>query len=134
MEGSIKELVRYRMDRANEMLVAAEENLKVNQYRTSLNRSYYAVFHAMRAVNILDGFDSSKHSGVIAYFSKAFLKEGKLDKDLSKIIKDTSYLREKSDYDDFYLASCQETETQLGNARKFVAVIEKYLDTALSKE
>ena len=40
MEGSINELIRYRMDRANEMLVAAEENLKVKQYRTSLNRSY----------------------------------------------------------------------------------------------
>lgn len=134
MEGSLKELIQYRMDRANEMLVASEENLKVNQYRTSLNRSYYAVFHAMRAVNILDGFDSSKHSGVIAYFNKAFLKEGKLDKDLSKIIKDTSYLREKSDYDDFYLASCQEAETQLDNGRIFVAAIEKYLDAVLSEE
>lgn len=83
----------------------------------------------MRAVNILDGFDSSKHSGVIAYFNKAFLKEGKLDKNLAKIIKDTSYLREKSDYDDFYLASCQDAEMQLGNARKFVEAIGKYLDS-----
>lgn len=29
----------------------------------------YAVFHAMRAGNILNGYDSSKHSGVIAYFN-----------------------------------------------------------------
>ena len=58
----------------------------------------------MRAANALEGFDSSKHSGVIAYFNKSFLKEGKLDKDLYQIIKATSYLREKSDYDDFYLA------------------------------
>lgn len=61
--------------------------LKLKQYRTSLNRSYYAVFYAMRAVNVLEGFDSSKHSGVIAYFNSHFLKEGKLDKELSKIIK-----------------------------------------------
>lgn len=110
MEGSLKELVSYRMERAKEMLEASEENLKMNQYRTSLNRSYYAVFHAMRAVNTLDGFDSSKHSGVIAHFNKEFLKEGKLDRNLYKIIKDTSYLREKSDYDDFYIASRQEAE------------------------
>ncbi|MCD7980748.1 MAG: HEPN domain-containing protein [Clostridiales bacterium] len=51
------------------MLLASEENLKAGQYRTSMNRSYYAVFHAMRAVNVLDGFDSSKHSGVIAHFN-----------------------------------------------------------------
>ena len=67
MEGSLKELAGYRMDRAKEMLVAARENLEIGQYKTSLNRSYYAIFHAMRAMNILKGFDSSKHSGVIAF-------------------------------------------------------------------
>ncbi|MCM1089969.1 MAG: HEPN domain-containing protein [Muribaculum sp.] len=117
------------MERSKEMLVAAEENLKTKQYRTSLNRSYYAVFHAMRAVNTIDGFDSSKHSGVIAYFNKAFLKKEKLDKNLSKIIKDTSYLREKSDYDDFYLASYHDAKIQLENARKFIEAVEKYLDS-----
>ena len=97
-----------RLLRAKEMLAASEENLKMGQLRTSLNRSYYAVFHAMRAVNILEGFDSSKHSGVIAFFNKNILKENKMDRDLSGIIKSTSYLREKSDYDDFYIASKNE--------------------------
>lgn len=77
MEGGVKELAVYRMERAREMLEAAESNLDSEQIRTSLNRSYYAVFHAMRAVNCLKGFDSSKHSGVIAFFNKTFLKEGR---------------------------------------------------------
>lgn len=127
MESSLKELSFYRLARAKEMLAASKENLKVNQIRTSLNRSYYAVFHAMRAVNILHGFDSSKHSGVIAFFNQAFLKEEILDKNLSKIIKDTSYLREKSDYDDFFIASKEEADIQLENAQYFVSTIEKYL-------
>ena len=131
MEGSVNELARYRLERSYEMLTAAEENLNMNQFRTSLNRSYYAVFHGMRAVNTLDGFDSSKHSGVIAYFNKNFLKEGKLNRELSKIIKDTSYLREKSDYDDFFLASRQEAEIQLENAKVFVAAVDQYLKAAL---
>ena len=68
MEGSLRELALYRMERAEEMLSAAEENLRLGQLRTSLNRSYYGVFHGMRAANILKGFDSSKHSGVIVFF------------------------------------------------------------------
>ena len=79
----------------------------------------------MRAVNCLEGFDSSKHSGVIAFFNKTFLKEGRMDKALSAIMKDTSYLREKADYDDFYIAS--KAENQLQNARLFVAAVEMYL-------
>ena len=105
MEGSLKELAGYRMDRAKEMLVAARENLEIGQYKTSLNRSYYAIFHAMRAMNILKGFDSSKHSGVIAFFNKEYLKENILDRNLSIVIKNSAFLREKSDYDDFYIAS-----------------------------
>ena len=54
MDSSLKELSSYRLLRAKEMLAASEENLKMGQLRTSLNRSYYAVFHAMRAVNILE--------------------------------------------------------------------------------
>ena len=65
MEGSLRELANYRLERAKEMLYAAEDNLRINQWKTALNRSYYAIFHAIRAVNILEGFDSSKHSGVI---------------------------------------------------------------------
>lgn len=128
MEGSIKELSNYRLERAKEMLTASEDNLTVKQYRTSLNRSYYAVFHAMRAVNCLEGYDSSKHSGVIAFFTQTFLKTEKIERSMAKIIKESSYLREKSDYDDFYIASKDEAEKQLANARVFVSAVEEYMD------
>lgn len=127
MEGSLNELAKYRMERAKEMLFAAEENLEIGQYKTSLNRSYYAIFHAMRAANILKGFDSSKHSGVIAFFNKEYLKEGILDRQLSAIIKGSSLLREKSDYDDFFIASKKDAEIQLENAKGFLNAVEVYL-------
>lgn len=127
MEGSLNELAKYRIERAKEMLFAAEENLEIGQYKTSLNRSYYAIFHAMRAANILKGFDSSKHSGVIAFFNKEYLKEGILNRQLSAIIKGSSLLREKSDYDDFFIASKKDAEVQLENAKGFLNAVEVYL-------
>lgn len=53
---------------------------------------------------------------------------------MARIIKDCSYLREKSDYDDFYVASRQEAEVQLENAKKFVAAVEAYLNIVLSSQ
>lgn len=85
-----------------------------------MNRSYYAIFHAMHSINILEGYDSSKHSGVIAYFTQTFLKTERIDRSLARIIKKASYLREKSDYDDFYIASKEETQNQLENAKYFI--------------
>jgi len=96
-------------------------------YKVSINRSYYAIFHAMRSITALTGYDSSKHSGIIAYFNQTYVKTGEFDKEASKIIKKASYLREKSDYEDFYVASKQEAEDQLEEAKNFLAKVEKYL-------
>ena len=130
MEGSLKELAEYRLTRAKEMLAASQGNLEIGQYKTSLNRSYYAIFHAMRSANALKGYDSSKHSGVIAFFTKEYLKTEVLDRGLAAIIKDSSLCREKSDYDDFYVAGKTEAEEQLRNAQYFVQKIEEYVSGA----
>ena len=67
-------LSRVRLDAAKERIRFAGEIIKIGDYKTVANRSYYAVFSAMRAVLALDGFDSKKHSGVIAQFRKEYLK------------------------------------------------------------
>ena len=127
MEGSIKDLADIRFEKACEMLKSAQSNLKQGDYKTALNRSYYAIFHAMRSVNCLDGFDSSKHSGVIAHFNQFVLKTGKMDSKYSEYIKKASYCREKSDYDDFYVVSKAETEEQVSNAKEFVNAVGAYI-------
>jgi uncharacterized protein (UPF0332 family) len=127
MEGSIKELSVYRYAKALEDLTASEVMLKESLYKVSINRSYYAIFHAMRAITALSGYDSSKHSGIIAYFNQNLVKTGDFDKEASKIVKKASFLREKSDYEDFYIASRQEAEEQLKDAKIFLSKVNEYL-------
>ena len=84
MEGSVIDLSGYRLEKAKEDLETAEENLKTGKLRASVNRSYYAVFHALRAITALDHFDSGKHSGIIAFFNLHYVKTGIFDKEISK--------------------------------------------------
>ena len=63
MAGSLTALSAHRFGRAKEELQTAELLLKNANFLSSINRSYYSIFHVIRAVNALDGFDSSKHSG-----------------------------------------------------------------------
>lgn len=51
MAGSLTELSRSRIRRALSELKDAELLLKNGSFNSSINRSYYAVFHAVRAVN-----------------------------------------------------------------------------------
>ena len=87
MAGSLTVLSAHRFKRAKEELSTAELLLHSTNFRSSINRSYYAIFHAIRAVNALDGFDSSKHSGVISHFNQEYVKTGIFQKEASKIIR-----------------------------------------------
>ena len=128
MEGDVRDLAKARLLRAEEMLSSAKRNYAENDLKTALNRSYYAILHAMRSVNALEQYDSSKHSGVIAYFIQHTLKTGRMDSGFSVVIKKASYCRNKSDYDDFYIVSREETAEQIKNAEKFVGAVKTYLE------
>ena len=122
-------LSKTRLDIAKERISFADEILALGDYKTVANRSYYAVFSAMRAVLALDGFDSKKHSGIIAEFRKNYLKTEKLPKKLSPMIEALVEIRQGSDYDDFYVISKEEVYEQLQNAKIFISEVEKYLLT-----
>lgn len=127
MEGSVTELSRYRFETGQEALADARLMYENGRYKNALNRAYYAIFHAIRAVNALTGFDSSKHSGVIAYFNQNYVKTEVFPRELSKLIRLASENREKADYLDFFIASREEAEKQIQRAEQFLAHIEKYL-------
>ena len=76
MEGSIKDLSKYRFECSIESFEDAKIMFENKRYKNTLNRAYYSIFHAIRAVNALNGYDSSKHSGVIAYFNQEYVKTG----------------------------------------------------------
>ena len=129
LSEEVWDLSKLRLNIAKERISFAKEIFKIGDYKTVANRSYYAVFSAMRAVLALDNIDSKKHSGVIAEFRKNYLKTEILPKELSLTIDELVEVRQGSDYDDFYIISKNEVEQQLLNAEIFVNEIEKYLLT-----
>ena len=50
-------LSKVRLEYAKEALEDSQDALKRERYRNSANRSYYAVFYAMRAVLAFDELD-----------------------------------------------------------------------------
>lgn len=122
-----RDLSKVRLDLAKERIGFAKEIWKLGDYKTVANRSYYAVFSAMRAVLALDGFDSRKHSGIVAEFRRRYLKTDLLPTELSFTIDSLIEIRQGSDYDDFYLISKEEVATQLARAEEFVNAVEEFL-------
>ena len=119
-------LSELRLSLAKQCLVSAEALLQINDERGAVNRAYYAVFHAIRSVLILEGMDFAKHSGVISYFRKEYIKTGVFSADISDTITDLFNSRSSSDYDDHFDFSKDEVVELLKESADFVAVIEEY--------
>jgi hypothetical protein len=128
-----KEYARYRIERAKEDLDAAHLLFDAGNYRIANNRSYYAIFHALRAVLVFDNFDSSKHSGVIAEFRRKYIKEGIFPVEVSKMIGAAFTIRSASDYDDMFVASKSETEEQIKNAEYIYNMLSAYIENMIEK-
>ena len=128
MQPNEKDLSAYRLERAKEDILAAQINLENGLYKATVNRSYYAIFHAIRAVNILDGFDASKHSSVIAHFNQYHVKTEDFEKSTYKIIDSVYRIREKCDYRDFVIISKEEAQEQLDKTIAFLDHVENFLN------
>lgn len=123
-----KSLSQVRYDYALECLDAAKSLLKNGNYKSAANRSYYAIFHAMRAVLALNEIDMRHHSGIISEFRKLYIKTGVFETRLSQIISALFDTRAESDYDDFFVISKAEVVEQTENAEYFLQAIKAYLD------
>jgi uncharacterized protein (UPF0332 family) len=128
MDDTMIQLSKYRLEQAAQCIKSAQLLLEANDYKGAANRSYYGIFHCMRAVLATDQVDFAKHSGVSSYFRKTYIKTGVLEAEYSDIIREAFDYRSDCDYDDFYIISKDEVIEQISNARHFYDRISELLE------
>lgn len=127
MKSKIKALSNYRLEKSRQDLETARINYEHNMLTQSINRSYYAILHALRALLAYESFDSKRHSSILGYFNKNYIANNKIEQEYYRIIAGAFDIRTKSDYQDFYVVSKDEAKKQLINAEKFINMIEEYI-------
>lgn len=124
-----KDLSAYRLKQAEDTLKIAEYSLKEHIYKDAVNRSYYVAFYATKAVLALGTVDFRRHKDVMAYFNKEYVAAGIFPKALGKKLGALQRLREKSDYDDFYIVSKETAIEQIETAVLILNSVKEYLQT-----
>lgn len=130
----VLELSRYRLSKAQTILHSAHILFDNEDYAGSVNRSYYSVFTAARALLALKGLDSKKHSGVIALFNQHYVMTGIINKEAGKILRTAKGLREDSDYADFVEISREVAASELKKAEELLKEIEAKIAELSAKE
>jgi uncharacterized protein (UPF0332 family) len=127
LDTHVLALSQYRLERADAMLLSAKRDFEARDYTSANNRAYYCIFHAMRAVLALDNVDFKKHSAIIARFGQDYLKTDRIDRSFGTLIATASLIRNRSDYEDFYICSIEETKQLILGAARFMNEVKTFL-------
>ena len=127
MSHNRRELSEYRIIQAKDYLQDARDLCNNESYKSSINRSYYAPFCAIRSILAIEGVDFRRHKDVIAHFNKTYVKTEIFPRELGGRIADLQNIRDKCDYDDFYIASKEKAQEQIETAESVVYYILTYL-------
>jgi hypothetical protein len=121
-------LALHRLQQADESLEEARflyEGRK--SARSIINRAYYSMFYSILALLIYEPFSSSKHSGVISYFNRNFIKAGIFSERLGRGVNKAFDLRQRCDYREQVNLTTEEVEPFLDLSREFIDSIRQYL-------
>lgn len=124
----MRDLTKYRLDSAKECLEVSAEMIETGRYKISISNSYYAIFNAARALLAEREIDFKKHSAVISYFRREYVKSGIFDVKFSDYIGDAFDSRNNCDYEDFFIASIQQAEIQYQHAVEFYEAVKNFLE------
>jgi len=123
-------LIKNSLQKAEESLSAAELNINHNFLDTAQNRIYYAIFYAVTAVAYYAEFSTSKHSQLLGWFNKNFVKDNKIfPAEMFKLYQRTYENRRKSDYEFIWKPNKENLIADFEDAEKFIETVKNYIDS-----
>jgi uncharacterized protein (UPF0332 family) len=121
------ELIFYRLQQAEESIQEAKTLAQNSLWRGAINRSYYAMFYAALALVVQKQQVISKHSGVVVFFDKEFVRNGIFPKELSRYLHFAFERRQSIDYGEVFTVNSEEANQAIIEAVQFVEKIKDYL-------
>ena len=122
------DLAKYRIKQAEESLEEAQFLLSGRKSpRSIINRAYYAMFYSVLALLVYESYSSSKHSGVLSYFNKRFIKEGILPEGIGRSINRSFEMRQRGDYREYSELSYEQVAPIIEEAELFIITVKRYL-------
>ncbi len=116
-----------RIERAEETLREADENLASGHFSLAANRYYYACFHAVHALFVMNELYAKSHEGMSILFAKHFVKTGLFDAKFSSFGTRLENLREKADYEVLFSVTEADLRIYQPLTHELIVAIKNYL-------
>lgn len=131
--GSIDDLIKYRLKRAKEALEEARLLFESDHINTYVNRLYYAAFYAVSALLLCRDISTSKHSHLRSLFHRNFVKPGTIPIEHGKHFNILFNSRQEGDYGDFVVFNADDVAHWLTKTSDLVTFIKKIIPELLKQ-
>lgn len=129
-----KDLIKYRLSRAEETLKDAEILISNNRLNSTVNRIYYSLYYAVLALLETKGLASSKHSGVRALFNQYFVKAGIVSKEAGRFFSELFNDRQEGDYVDYTKFEIKDVKNKFEKCKFYIGGIKRITEKIVSGE
>ena len=124
-----KLLVEFEIEKAHKLIDQFTILENAALWDTLANRVYYAVFHAVTALLIMNGLHAGSHQGVSVLFNKHFVKENLVDEKYGRLLARLENMREKSDYTCLFETTKEEVMPMIPQAKEMISIIENLINS-----
>ena len=124
-------LVQMQLEKAHKNFDQIKLLSQAGYWDNVANRLYYALFHAVSALLICDGYKVGSHRGAVSTFGQYYVATGIFSIEDGKHYSRLQGLREKSDYNCAYDVTKEEIEPKIEPTRILIEKIEKRIEEAL---
>lgn len=120
-------LIQYRVARSQETIIEAERAINDNHLHLAANRIYYSIFYIVSALAIKNNFSTSRHSSLLGWFNREFVKKNIISQETGNIYNKAFQNRMKGDYDDLITFSKESIKENFSRMKLFVDEVKNLL-------
>lgn len=121
-------IVALELKKARETFEEISILTAANRWSGAANRLYYAVFHAVNALLIHNGYHVNTHNGSHALFNLHYIKSGILPLEYGRLYNQLQTMREESDYNCIFEVEPEVLQERIEPARQLIEKISEIVN------
>ncbi len=125
---SRRNIIKHLIMKAHKAEQDVKLLLKSDSFVSATNRMYYGIFYIISALAVKNEFSTSKHSQLIGWFNKNFVRYSKVEPKIGRIIHNAFDQRQEADYNPLSNFQYDDLFEDFKNMQEVIRVVEKLIN------
>ena len=122
-----QQLIEHYVEKAQNTVEDIKFFIENEKLGVAVNRVYYGIYYVLSALAVKYQFSTSKHTQLLGWFNKNFVKENKIERKYAKYIQEAFEKRMKGDYEVFVKFTKADVNDLFGKMKEIISEIKQLL-------